>query len=85
MGGEIFNIGGGAENSLSLLELFDLLSHLLEIPAMVYEKIPRRLSDQDCFIASIAKAQHMLGWAPQVTCETGVSRMLEWCEKTLSA
>ena len=81
MSGEIFNIGGGAENSLSLLELFDLLSHLLEMPALIYEKTSRRASDQDCFIASIAKAQCILRWTPKVSCESGISRMLEWCKQ----
>lgn len=83
--GEIFNIGGSKENSLSLLELFNLLSRLLKIPALIHEKTPRRASDQDCFIASIAKAQHMLDWTPQVTCEFGVSRMLDWSQETLCA
>lgn len=85
MQGEIFNIGGGVENSLSLLELFQLLGRLLEIPALIYEKTPRRASDQDCFIASIAKAQEMLEWTPQVSCEAGISRMLEWCKEALIA
>lgn len=85
MQGEIFNIGGGADNSLSLLELFDLLSRLLGIPPLIYEKTPRRASDQDCFIASIAKAQRVLGWTPQVACESGISRMLEWCQEVAIA
>ena len=83
MQGEIFNIGGGADNSLSLLELFDLLSRILGIPTLIYEKKPRRASDQDCFIASITKAQHILGWRPQVSCESGISLMLEWCHQAM--
>lgn len=85
MHGEIFNIGGGADNSLSLLELFQLLSRILEIPALIYKETPRRASDQDCFIASIVKAKHMLDWTPQVSCESGISRMLEWCRETVVA
>lgn len=77
--GEIFNIGGGLANSLSLLELFEILSRLLDIPSLVYERTARRASDQDCFIASITKAQRLLEWAPQVTCEGGISAMLKWC------
>lgn len=80
MHGEIFNIGGGAYNSLSLLELFDLLSRILGIPVLIYEKTPRRASDQDCFIASIARAQRVLDWTPQVSCDSGIRSMLEWCK-----
>ena len=82
--GEIFNIGGGLANSLSLLELFEILSRLLDIPSLVCERTARRASDQDCFIASITKAQRLLEWAPQVTCEGGISAMLKWCNTYLN-
>lgn len=85
MNGEIFNIGGGAANSLSLLELFALLSELLAIPPLVYTPTPRRASDQDCFIANIAKAERLLGWSPAISCRDGVGRMLAWTETNLMA
>jgi len=77
--GEIFNIGGGLANSLSLLELFEILSRLLDIPSLVYERTARRASDQDCFIAGIEKARQMLDWVPRVSCNSGIKHMLEWC------
>jgi CDP-paratose 2-epimerase len=79
--GQIFNIGGGMENSLSLLELFGLLEELLEFPParhLRYTALPRRQSDQDVFVAEIAKAEHLLGWKPRVSCRDGIRRMLEW-------
>ena len=78
MHGEIFNIGGGVTNSLSLLELFDLLSELLDIPPLLFTRTPRRASDQDCFIADISKVRSILGWSPSVTSRDGVIRMLDW-------
>jgi CDP-paratose 2-epimerase len=78
--GEVLNIGGGVDNSLSLLELFDILCELLKIPKLIYEKLPRRSSDQDCFIASISKAQHLLGWAPEMNSRSGIDSMLAWCK-----
>jgi CDP-paratose 2-epimerase len=85
MNGEIFNIGGGAANSLSLLELFALLAELLAIPPLVFTPTPRRASDQDCFIANIGKAQRLLGWSPAISCRDGVSRMLAWTDTQLMA
>lgn len=82
MNGEIFNIGGGVSNSLSLLELFELLSELLVIPPLHYNLKPRRASDQDCFIASIKKAKDFLEWTPSITSREGVIRMLDWTENT---
>ena len=75
--GQAFNIGGGMENSLSLLELFSLLEELLTI-RLKYQILPPRQSDQRVFVADITKASLMLGWAPEVGVNNGISRMLDW-------
>jgi CDP-paratose 2-epimerase len=76
--GDIFNIGGGIDNSLSLLELLGLLASLTGLPELAFSKIPRRQSDQDFFVADIDKASRLLDWRPQVSSERGIRRMLEW-------
>jgi CDP-paratose 2-epimerase len=76
--GEIFNIGGGFNNSLSLLELFSILSEQLDIPPLTYTRTPRRSSDQDCFIADIGKAARVLQWAPATSKEDGIAEILRW-------
>lgn len=76
--GEIFNIGGGIENSLSLLELLSLLASLTGLSRLSFSKIPRRQSDQDFFVADIGKAARLLDWRPQVSSEAGIRRMLQW-------
>ena len=70
--GEIFNIGGGYKNSLSLIELFDLLKKELSLEDLKYTKIQRRNSDQDCFIADITKAKKMLNWSPVISYKNGI-------------
>jgi CDP-paratose 2-epimerase len=75
--GEVFNIGGGVENSLSLLELFDILEELTGAK-LNYQKIPVRQSDQRIFIADISKATTQLQWKPKVSSREGVSKMLNW-------
>jgi len=75
--GEAFNIGGGLENSLSILELFKLLEELLDIK-IEYRGLPARESDQPVFVADNKKITHATGWAPQIDTREGLSKMLEW-------
>ena len=75
--GQAFNIGGGMENSFSLLELFQHLEQRLNVE-MQYERLPWRQSDQKLFVADNAKATRLLGWKPQVTKEQGIESVIAW-------
>ena len=77
--GQAYNIGGTMEQSLSLLELFDLLEGILGIK-MKYEMLPWRQSDQRVFVADISKINDRIGWKPKVTAVDGVSKMIEWVQ-----
>lgn len=77
--GQAFNIGGGMDNSLSLLELFDILERELDI-RLDYRKISPRESDQKVFVADITKINRATGWAPRFDKITGVKKMLQWVE-----
>lgn len=78
--GQVFNIGGGIDNSLSLLELFTILERKLNIK-MEYTQLPWRESDQKVFVADIAKANKIIGWQPLVSKEQGLDNMLNWLQK----
>jgi CDP-paratose 2-epimerase len=75
--GQAFNIGGGIENSLSLLELFSILEKELDIQ-MNYTNLPPRESDQRVFVADITKAKEIIGWEPKIDTEVGIRKMLKW-------
>lgn len=77
--GQVFNIGGGIENSLSLLELFSILEEKLDIK-MKYREIAWRESDQKVFVADINKAKQIIGWYQQVSSIEGLDRMLQWLQ-----
>jgi CDP-paratose 2-epimerase len=79
--GQVFNIGGGLENSLSLLELFNLLHELLGIKFSI-KKLEARPSDQRVFVANITKAFRLLEWQPEVDAKSGVARMISWVKET---
>lgn len=78
--GEAFNIGGGMGNSLSLLELFDLLEQFVGVP-LRFEHKPVRQSDQKVFVADLAKAGSLLGWTPQVGKAQGIESVLAWLRR----
>ncbi len=75
--GQAFNIGGGIENSLSLLELFKLFEELLDIE-MVYNQLPWRESDQRVFVADNRKAVDLIGWNPIIIAKDGIEKVLSW-------
>jgi len=77
--GQVFNIGGGIDNSLSLLELFSFLESELGVK-LNYTHLPPRESDQKVFVADIAKATRLLEWSPKVEKFTGIRKMIRWVE-----
>lgn len=77
--GQVFNIGGGIDNSLSLLELFSMLENILDVK-MNFREIPWRESDQKVFVADIQKAKEIIGWLPEVSKEKGIRSMIQWLE-----
>lgn len=80
--GQAFNIGGGVNNSLSLLELLAMLERITCAP-MSYSRLPVRESDQRVFIADIAKAERLLGWVPRVSALQGVTAMVDWTSQSI--
>lgn len=81
--GHAFNIGGGIDNSLSLLELFDMCERELNVK-LNYVSIPPRASDQKFFVADINKAKSKLLWKPRVDKTIGIKKMLNWLQNTPS-
>lgn len=77
--GQAFNIGGGIDNSLSLLELFELLGQQIGQP-LSFTRGPARESDQRVFVADIGRIRDAIGWAPKVSAQDGVQEMLHWVE-----
>lgn len=73
----VFNIGGGAESTLSLLELVQILEQVTGKKAKVSFKDWRQF-DQKVYISDISKVRKVLKWAPSVSPHEGVSRIVQW-------
>jgi CDP-paratose 2-epimerase len=78
--GQVYNVGGGADNTISLLELMteieDLTGERLE-----FTNAQRRPGDQLVYISDISKLHRDTGWRPQVTVRECVARIYEWWKK----
>jgi CDP-paratose 2-epimerase len=76
--GQVYNLGGGPENTLSIWTEFEpLLEKLLGRPIPV-ARGDWRPGDQKVFVADIRKAQRELDWKPKVGVEQGVKMLFDW-------
>jgi CDP-paratose 2-epimerase len=76
--GEVYNIGGGRENSISVLELLELMESELGIKPSEVSFDAWRRADQKVYISNTAKAEKSFGWKPQVSKAEGVTRLYNW-------
>jgi CDP-paratose 2-epimerase len=76
----VFNIGGGVNNTISLLELLDLLEKETGKRSNISFS-DWRPSDQKVYISDITKAKRILKWEPKIDPKNGVKRIVEWVER----
>ena len=75
--GQAFNIGGGAENIISLIDLINIIETLNG------EKIDLsfgdwRPGDQKYYVSDTRKFQQATGWYPQTNYQKGIENLYEW-------
>lgn len=75
--GQVFNIGGGPDNTLTPHELVEMLKTLTGKPVRVQYQ-DWRLRDQKVYVSDIHKAREILGWAPKISPQQGVQKYLDW-------
>ena len=78
--GQAYNMGGGPENTLSLLELIDLLEKHFGY-RLEYSFDDWRPGDQLVYVSNVTKGKDDFGWEPQVNPVDGVAKLLEWLDQ----
>ena len=79
--GQIYNIGGGAENTISVWREFGpLLEKLISQPIQV-EHCKWRPGDQPVYVSDIRKAKKELGWQPKVSVTQGTECLYQWISR----
>lgn len=79
----VFNIGGGPNNTTSLLEFLDLLQKETKTPMKVSFS-DWRPSDQKVYISNIAKVKDALNWQPNVSVSQGLKKLIKWAKENKS-
>ncbi|MDB5409808.1 MAG: NAD-dependent epimerase/dehydratase [Rhodospirillales bacterium] len=80
--GQAFNIGGGRENSISLLELIDRIGKLRgQRPE--FERRGWRQGDQRYYVSDYARFSGATGWRPRVPAAEGIARLHAWLRDNL--
>ena len=79
--GQVYNIGGGPDNTTSIwVEFKEHLARLLGRPVEAAEYRDWRPGDQPICVCNTAKALRDMGWRPQVGLEEGLARLSQWVQ-----
>jgi CDP-paratose 2-epimerase len=77
LSGLAFNIGGGPGNSISLIELIDLIGET-HSDSYAIEFAGWRQADQRYYVSDIGRFHSATGWNPKVGIREGVERLYQW-------
>ncbi len=83
LGHRVFNIGGGPENTMSLLEFLDILGEELGAGLEVSFS-DWRPSDQKVYISDTGRVRGELGWKPHIGPREGVRLLIDWARQNRS-
>lgn len=78
--GQVYNIGGGIDNTMSLLEAITEIENQTGNKAEL-TFLPKRHGDQDIWISDITKIKNALNWQPTVSPKQGIKLMIEEISK----
>jgi CDP-paratose 2-epimerase len=76
----VYNIGGGNENTRSLLEFIEDIRVLTgKKPELTFKDW--RASDQKVYISDTRKVKKALGWTPLISVRYGTEKLIKWVEE----
>jgi CDP-paratose 2-epimerase len=82
--GNAFNMGGGVNNTISLLELCDMIGEIAgKKPEVKFDNW--RPSDQKYYVSDFSKFNAVTGWKPKVGTREGVQRLYNWLQENAIA
>jgi len=77
--GCVFNLGGSIANSVSLLELIELIARSTGCEVR-HDFADGRPGDQPWYVSDISALSSMVGWKPKVSLTDGLALLQEWLQ-----
>jgi CDP-paratose 2-epimerase len=77
LAGQAFNVGGGTQSTLSLLELVALLNERYGLQTRT-QFAPWRGGDQRYYVTDTSRFSAATGWRPRISPREGVDRLNDW-------
>jgi CDP-paratose 2-epimerase len=77
LAGLAFNVGGGGENTVSLLDVIDLIGDVHGRRPRV-ELAPARAGDQRYYVADTRRLEAATGWQPRMGVAEGIEELYRW-------
>ena len=78
--GQVYNVGGGPANAISLLELIEKIEKHLH-KSVNYRFCPGRPGDQPVYVTNFSKLREHVGWSPRISVPQTVQNIREWWEE----
>jgi CDP-paratose 2-epimerase len=79
-----FNLGGGPQNTVSLLELVDLIARMRgDVPEVRFAA--RRPGDQPWYVSDTSALSAAIGWRPRVPLQEGLRTLEKWLGRRFGA
>jgi CDP-paratose 2-epimerase len=79
--GEVFNAGGGARNSVSLVEFTETCARLTGTRLEVSSKPDTRPGDVPIYITDNSRVEARFGWSPALTVDDIAKDLFDWIER----
>ncbi len=78
--GQVFNVGGGARNAVSVRGVIDRLHEIsgTEVPVTMADWRP---GDQRVYVSDTAKLERVLGWRPETSWKAGLEKLVAWLDE----
>jgi CDP-paratose 2-epimerase len=81
--GEVFNIGGGIKNTISIWKEFKPILEQIQHKMISFECFDWRPGDQKIYVSDTQKIEQITGWSPKVDVIAGIRMLNNWVKENI--